>query len=615
MDAKMQKLVQDLKSAAVFKSCSATDIARIIPYLRERTLRSGDVLFTGDAPATTLYLISSGTIRLQDGKRKIGDIAAGTIGEEAVYEERYLSDAVAVSDATVIAIDREHLRYVLGSGQGFMQEMYRSIINHYVVRKLKSAVSPVKKAETPEKTERLKVLGWVLAIALPVIILYAGNGWGLDWKSKIFATVAVSTIVMWIFRLAHEFIPSLFAVLVILILDIAPPEVALSGFTSGSFFMALSIFGLSAVLVSSGLTYRLVITLLRYVPRSKFWYNLTILFVGIFLTPLMPSANGRISLANPILVDMIDSLGFKKGGRAATDLSVATFSGFTLFSGVFLSSKSIHFVIFGLLPMQVQEQFNWGYWFFASLVVGAVLLVLHVITSKYLFANDEKTTLSHEKIETQQAILGPMTTHEWAALGGIVLFLAGIATSTIHKIDLSWIGLTVLYVVLALEFLSKKEFTGSIDWTFLIFLGTLIGLVKSMSYVGLDTGIGKHLLWFGMYTRTNFPLFVLLLGSSILVLRFFIPNNATVAILAAIFLPIAEISGINPWVVGYIILFMSDAFLLPYQCTYYLQFEELADKDRVYDKRLFMRYNAITVLFRFAAVYASIPFWKYLGIL
>ncbi|HPU89276.1 MAG TPA: SLC13 family permease [Spirochaetota bacterium] len=615
MDAKMQRLVQDLKSADIFASCSATDIARIIPYLQERTLRAGDVLFEAGSPATTFYLVSSGTVALLTGKKTTQEISTGTIGEESVYEERYLSDAIAVTDATVYAIDREHLRYVLGSGAGFMQALYRSIINHHVVRSLAGALRPTRVEAAPERPDRLKIIGWVLAIALPVVILLAGGGWGMDWKTKIFATVAVSTIVMWIFRLAHEFIPSIFAVLVILILDIAPPEVALSGFTSGSFFMALSIFGLSAVLVSSGLTYRLVVTLLRFVPRSKFWYNMTIMLVGIFLTPLMPSANGRISLANPILVDMVDSLGYRKGGRAATDLSVATFSGFTLFSGIFLSSKSIHFVIFGLLPIQVQEQFNWGYWLYASLVVGVVLLALHVVVSKYLFANDEPTNLSRERVETQQQVLGPMSTHEWAALGGIVLFLLGIATSTIHKIDLSWIGLTVLYVVLALEFLSKKEFTGSIDWTFLIFLGTLIGLVKSMSYIGLDAGIGKHLLWFGMYTRTNFALFVLLLGASILVLRFFIPNNATVAILAAIFLPIAEISGVNPWVVGYIILFMSDAWLLPYQCTYYLQFEELAHKDGIYDSRLFLKYNAISVLFRFAAVYASIPFWKYLGIL
>ena len=617
MKLSSKKITEYLQKAELLSSCSNMDIARIAPYVFEKKLQAGEMLFKSDSPAEALYLLMEGAIKLESEKGILQEATGGTLGEEAVNAGgRYLSDAVALSSISVLVIPRERLQALLNNYPELKGSIYRNLINHHADKKLPedlAAKGPVK-AIIPE-TSRVKILGWVLTILLPCIIILLGDNWGIDWKTKIFMTVAVSTVMMWIFRLAHEFIPSIFAVLVILILDIAPPSVALSGFTSGSFFMALSIFGLAAVLISSGLTYRIVINMLRYLPRSQFWYTISIFFTGIFLTPLLPSANGRISLASPLLTDMVESLGYKKGGKAATRLSIATFSGFTMFSAVFLSSKSINFVIFGLLPIQVRDQFTWGYWFFASLAAGAVMLLLYIIITAILYRNDEIPKLSREQLDSKKEILGPMSTQEWAALGGVMLFLIGIATSSIHKIQLPWIGFTVLYVVLALEFLSKQEFKVSIDWTFLIYLGTLIGLVKSMSFIGLDQAIGAHLTWLGEYTTSNFSLFVLLLSSSILLLRLFIPNNATVAILASVFLPIAEVSGINPWVVGFIILIMSDAWFMPYQCTYYLLFDELAGSKQLYNKASLIRFNLISILFRFAAVYISIPFWRFIGIL
>jgi DASS family divalent anion:Na+ symporter len=60
---------------------------------------------------------------------------------------------------------------------------------------------------------------------------------------------------------------------------------------------------------------------------------------------------------------------------------------------------------------------------------------------------------------------------------------------------------------------------------------------------------------------------------------------------------------------------MSDAWFMPYQCTYYLLFEELTGKKKLFDKTSLLQFNLVSVLFRLAAVYASIPFWRFLGIL
>jgi len=618
MSLDQQSVIDNLQAEPVFSYCNAIDIARLYPYFIEKTFKKGEILFNAGEKADSLFLIIEGRVRFDSQhKTNSNTITKGVFGEEiATDKKKYYHTATAESDCIIMITSSEHIEPLFLENAAFQNAVFDSLVN-----RMSGLDSDLQKKSTIDKTDEkeqattTKIIGWLCTIILPSMFFIVADSFAFDWKTKIFITIAIATILMWVFRLAHEFIPSIFAVLVILILDIAPPSVALSGFTSGSFFMALSIFGLSAVLISSGLTYRLVITILKILPRNQFWYSISMFITGIFLTPLLPSANGRILLASPILTDMVESLDYKKEGKAASGLTISTFMGFTLFSSVFLSSKSINFVIFGLLPIQVREQFDWGFWFYASLVAGIVLFVSFIILNHLMFRNKEVPRLSKEQIRAQEKILGPMSTSEWAALAGIVLFFVGIATSSIHKIQLPWIGLMVLYVVLAMEFLSKKEFRTNIDWTFLIFLGTLIGFVKTLSFIGLDQNIGLHLKWISVYIRTNFYLFVLILSSTILFMRLFIPNNATVAILASVFLPIAELTGINPWIIGFIILTMSDAWFMPYQSTYYLLFSDLTSKKKLYSKALFLRFNALTVTIRLVAIYASIPFWRYIGIL
>jgi hypothetical protein len=79
-------------------------------------------------------------------------------------------------------------------------------------------------------------------------------------------------------------------------------------------------------------------------------------------------------------------------------------------------------------------------------------------------------------------------------------------------------------------------------------------------------------------------------------------------------MPVAVHYGVNPWVVGFIILIIGEMWFFPYQCSYYLQFRQLT-RGRVYDENLFLKFNAFANLMKIAAIYASMPYWKSLGLL
>jgi di/tricarboxylate transporter len=589
-------------------------IAGMVPRLECYRLSVGDEIFAAKQPAEYIYWVIEGQVTLSGPSGKHRMEAGDTFGEEALQAGGvYVQTATATANAVVIrlaASPAQSLFSDTAAFQGLLSELIRRLTGH-------GFRSGESKAEEngDQKQDWLRVAGWLATMILPPLLFIFGRGTIAEGNQLVFLCISLATVLMWGFRLMNEFIPSIFAILSILILNIAPPEVALVGFTDGSFYLALSIFGLSSLIVSSGLAFRMVLWMLRAVPVSPRWHAWSLFSIGTLLTPLLPSANGRIALMMPLLKDLIESSNYKPGGRTATYLFMSGFASFTMLSTIFLSSKTIHFVIFGLLPQQVKERFSWSYWLLASLAAGAVLVIGIFLLLEYYSRGKEDPGVTREQIKLQYRAFGPVTLPEWAALGGVMLFILGISTESLHKIQLPWIGLMVLYATLAVGLLSPKQFRVSTDWTFLLYLGTLIGFVSTISYLGLDKQAAALFSFLGHYMKNQFWLFVVILSATVIVLRFFVPTNTAVAILASVLFPMAQALGVNPWVVGFILLILSDIWFFPYQCTYYLQIESQVEKDPHLDMKTFYRFNAVSNVLRIVAVFASIPFWKWLGLL
>lgn len=608
-------LSSQLLTVPLFASCPRSSISRLLPLVSERSLKGGEALYDAGAAADTMFYVLSGAILLTSGERILDRLESGFVGEEgALAGESYMASAKAERAATLLVFSARGIADFLKNNPDVRTGLYHSLINHSSNVEAFTAKTEAKK--DIQKQESLKaVIGWLLAIVSPFGVYFLGQGSTLSESSIYFFMIFSAAGVMWVFRLLPEFVPALFIIMSVLVLGLVPRHVVLAGYSSASFFMALSVFGLGAVLVQSGLTYRLALMILKNTPQSGFFYTLSVLGIGIFLTPLLPSANGRVALVAPLLPDVVDILGYRKKGRAATMIAAAFFSGVSLFSAVFLTSKSINFVLYGLLPAQVKDQFTWGYWTYSAGVAALVLFVCLILLSLIFFRSDEKAKVSKGTLEAQLRILGPWSLNEWIAVLAVVLFIAGVITSSTHKIQPAWIGLAALSFLLILGTISKKGFRNQIDWPFLLMLGGFVGLVKTMSFLEIDLWISSKLVGMGPIMNNNFALFVLLLGIAIYIIRLLVPNSAAVVLIASIFMPIAISQGINPWLIVFIVLIFSDGWIMPYQCPYYLMFEEITESKGIYDGRKLLQFNIATNLLRFAAVYASIPFWRFIGIL
>lgn len=607
-----------MKQDSILSLCESQTVAKLFSSLYLYELKAGEILFEKDQPADTLYLIYTGKFEMTLPEKFPQKISEGYLGEEVILNMPYISQVKALTNAKVLAFSASSLQRI-DEAIGCLNEKFQQILLQHHAPDLIFYPAKIKKIQVLKINQPDKLIGWISTIVVPPFIYwFTSQIPELNENSRLFLSVFSITMLMWVFSLVPIFLPALFSVLVVLILGIVPTDIALSGFSSSGFFLALSVFAIELVLTISGLTYRLTLWALRFMPASNFGYNLSLTLIGTFLTPLIPSVNARISLISPILRDIIETLEFKKQGITSTNLSIAAFMGVSLFSAVFLTSKSLNLIIFSLLPSQVQSQFQWLPWLFASSVSFLVLFLGYMVLSYFwLCRHDGAQITQHsltDRLPLQQKALGPMSSVEWIALIGIVLFLTGVMTSSIHKINPAWIGVGLLFMFVSLGALDTKHLQKEIDWPFLILVGAMVGITDSFSYLGIDKWVGLQLKWLGVYMQTDFELFILLLTGVIFVIRLALPINLAVMIVATMFFPLAEISGINPWIIAFIILTLGESWILPYQCSYYVQFQEFNQKEKLYDETLFLKFNALMNVVRLLSIYASLLLWKQMGI-
>lgn len=602
-----------LQADPVIGRLGRAGLARLVAQASRRQFAAGAGIYAAGSPADCLYLLVDGAVALVSPHGRRRAVRAGRFGEEAASDTHaYLADAVAVEETTVLCVPRAALCALLAPHPALKTDLLFSLTSNLAGETLSRTPPPAKPAQGGYR--RHAATGWLFVIGAALVTLACAGGRGLDDGGAIFLAIFAATIAMWICNLVDDYIPALFALLATLLTGLVPVPVILSGFASDGFMMALSTLALGTVVVSSGLGYRVMLLLLRRLPNRQRWHNVGLFATGVLLTPIIPTANGRIALLAPFYTDMADNLRLAGRGRAATRLALSCFSGGTLFSAVFITSKSVNFAVFGLLSPQGQDHFQGAAWLQAALVTAAVLLAAHAAAATFGCRNGERPHLPRARLEAQCALLGPMTSRERAALAGIGFMVAGIITSSLHKVEAPWLGFAMLFGLLLCGTLDKKELKEKVDWTFLLYLSGITGIVAAFNHLGLDRMLGTCLGALGATMRGHFALFVLLLYALVNVIRLAAPINATSVILATILMPLAQVNGVNEWLVGFIILVFSDVWWFPYQCSYYLQMRQVNDGAAPYDERRFLWLNAFLNVARLLAVYASFPYWAMLGI-
>jgi DASS family divalent anion:Na+ symporter len=614
----------------LFRQMLPTDRARILGHVRRRDLAAGEKIYEDGESSEYIYLFGRGRALFRDGGRELPVTAHDGLGEELLLgSESLIGNAVATEPSVVylfpkrrfgeVVKDSPKLRTILfdqlmlrtsGTGQ---DDHERSVV---AAKERVEASEP--EVEVTTGGTSIRLFGWILAVLVPAAMIQFGPDLGLATNAIYFLAIVGVTMVMWLFDLVPAFVAPLFSVLAFILFDVASPQVAVAGFASDGFFMLLSIFAVGALMVMSGLTYRISLAVLRIFPGSPFWYSVSLFLPGVILTPILPSQLGRTVIVTPSVADMIEISGAGRNDRMAAQFVASGVLGISLMASIFLTGKPANLIVFGMFDPQTQFAFQWMQWLWAALVVGGVLLLLYFLLMPLFFRNNRKFHVPREVVRSQSQMLGPLSSIEWATIAAIVLLLSGILTTSFHKVDIPWMSMSILLTLLFFGALKKEDLSHRIDWSILIFIGSIIAWVPVMKMTGIEDVIAHTFSGLGDYMKNNLTSFILALCGVIVVARLALPELVLGILLVTILFPIASAEGVSLWLIGFVILTMAESYIFPYQAPHHVQMKNLLGSfglEGRYNETRVLAFNFAMTLARIVAIYVSIPYWKHLDII
>lgn len=469
--------------------------------------------------------------------------------------------------------------------------------------------------DSKDTVRTVTVIGWAAVLVLPPLGYALALASGLSVAAALFASFLAATVLFWVFGLVEEFVPALVAVVAALLVGLAPPEVALAGFSSPSLLLLLGVFALSAVISSSGLSYRVMMWLLVRLPDSPFWNQAILLLSGYALSPMVPSSNARLSLLTPVYTEMVRGLRLPSRGPAITALLAAMFGGAILFSPMMATSKSSNIAALNMLPPQVQAEFSGFFWLVAAAVAALGVTAIHLLLLPRIFPSRERNPLPRDQMRRQLSEKGSLQPAEWVAAGGFVFFVAGTATVSWHHVRPAYLAGCVLLALLLTGTMLRKDFQRQIDWPMIVFLLGMDSLMKIMTHLGLAEQLARAAGRVFGFVGGSIGLFILAALVTTLLVRLVLPVTAGMLTAAIILLPVAAANGVHPWICVFCAAIFSDISVFRHQGTNGIIQMRVAGLFEGIDEAGFLRYNMWMNVARIAAVYASIPWWQWLGLL
>jgi di/tricarboxylate transporter len=601
--------------------------ARLATIAVEEIIQNGDILFKEGAASDFFYVLVSGNVEIRNKLKNEIINQNDFFGTEVPCGiEQYLFTATAKSKCKVLKIKKDILYDTIDSFD--LEKFQKRFLQNFV-----GAFYPKKffifKKDSDEHLFAMadkfwvNVVGWIFAALVPFVVHLFLQKTTLNYQSQFFLSILAAWSIIAAFRLVSDYVATMVTIFLLIGGGIVKTKVILAGFSSSNFIVALSLLGLSSVLVSSGVAYRILIKILKFCKPSFWGDNIIMLGLGCLLTLGIPSFMLRADMMKVFYHDTLRIRNLSDNSKEAEYLGFSAYCGAGIFSQSILSASMMHFVLLGLFWGQYASQFDWWGWLFASLGPLAVLLLGYYCILVFSFDKNSRAQKEHivasdirnSHLERILEILGPTTATEKASFICMFGAIISLATVSVHGISPDAICLLILLFLFTFQFMNDKGFQTRIKWDFLIFICGLSGIAFAANDVGLITWLGDNTKWMSEYLNHHFfelTTFIIIL---VLCAQIILPRDVNINIMSIMFIPLFQKNGISPWIAVFIINSIGRIWFFKYQEPEYRVFSKYGKNYSLdFAKKLKssrMKLNVFYIL----SVYAGIFYWKWIGIL
>jgi DASS family divalent anion:Na+ symporter len=459
-----------------------------------------------------------------------------------------------------------------------------------------------------------KVFGGFAAAVLGTAVALTTPPDGLTPQAMWTLGIILGAVTCWIFEVAPDYVVAIAMCTLWVLFKCVSFKTAFASFSDASWWLLLGALGMGTAVSKSGLLKRLSLRMMTIFPATFNGQGLALICGGTLIAPLIPSVTAKAAIMAPISLGISDAMGYGRKSRGAGGLFAAMSLGFILTGPMFISASFIGYLLRGLLPADIQLQFNWTYWFTAAAVWSLVVLVLMYLAIRWLYQPDEKGAFTAADPAAQLAEIGPMRYRE--KITAVVLFAALLLwmTEPLHGIHATAVALLGLIVLLAFGVFDRADFRSDVGWDSLIFIGGIINLGNVLPALKIDQWIVTVFSPKITPLMSNLYLFIVVLAFAIYAVRFVLVSfTATTAIFTVVLIPFALQAGINPWVTGFMVYVSTNIWLVFYQNSTFITAYYAVGGEMVTHRQI-APFSAVYCIVSILALLLSVPLWRYLGL-
>lgn len=460
-----------------------------------------------------------------------------------------------------------------------------------------------------------KTAGALIGAALGLAVAVQAPPDGLSVEAMRALGIIVWAVVCWILNILPEYVVGLLMCVLWVAVRAVSFTQAFATFSMDMFWILVGAFGMGVAAAKCGLLKRLALQVINLFPASFLGQAMGLLGAGALIAPLIPSATAKSAMAAPIALNISDALGYPRRSRGAAGIFGAMFIGFGTTGPLFLSATFVNFILYGMLPPEVQSQFTWWYWLVAALPWGVFMLAGSALAINRLYRPAEAARVSRKFIADQLSALGPMTREEKITLAVLLLTIALWITERVHGVSAGVVAVSSMCALLGLDIFGREDFRSGIDWPAVIFIGSVNNMGVVIQTLQIDRWIGLTLEPYITAYMSNIYLFIVLLVIAVVVTRFFIVSITAAAVVFTLVLtPLAAGHGINPWIVALVVFASTNVWFAFYEnstylCAFYATGGEMVEHGQMI--KLTGAYIVISTL----GFLLSVPYWRWLGLI
>lgn len=342
-----------------------------------------------------------------------------------------------------------------------------------------------------------KLIKGIAVLAVGAIIWFLPVPAGLKPEAWRLFAIFAATILGLILQPLPMGIVCFVSLTIAAVLKVLTPAQVLSGFGNTTIWLIVSAFLFSRAFINTGLGRRIAFIIMHAIGHRTLNLAYALAISDLIISPATPSVTARSGgIIFPIAKSLAVAFGSEPGEgskkmgafliQSVTHVSMVT-------SAMFMTSQAGNTLVVALAQKTLNYQVDWLLWIKASIVPGAISLLL-VPYLLYRFYPPEIKETPEAKLIAKKELeqLGPMKTSEKILTFVFISSLLLWATGQWTKIDPTVVGMIGVSIMLVGNVLDWQDVVGEKGaWDTLVWMGSIIALAGFLNSFGFIAWFSK----------------------------------------------------------------------------------------------------------------------------